>query len=95
MIGVVHHLSDDGFRSVLKRLAPPDCLPRIVTVDVSYFRGRLLNNLLSRMDRGRYVRSPGDYERLFRQNGLRVIRTEVLRTRLRYVQYVGYHLSHE
>jgi SAM-dependent methyltransferase len=93
MIGVVHHLSDDDFRSVLKRLTPPDCLPRIVTVDVSYFRGRLLNNLLSRMDRGRHVRSPQEYERLFCQNGLQIMRTEILRTRLRYVRYIGYHLQ--
>ncbi len=93
MIGVIHHLSDDDFRIVLRRLHPPGLLPRIVTVDVSYFPGWVLNNLLSRMDRGRYVRSPQAYERLFSQNGLRVLRTSVLRTKLRYVRYIGYHLQ--
>ncbi len=93
MIGVVHHLSDDDFRSVVKRLTPVGCLPRIVTVDVSYFHGWILNNILSRLDRGRYVRSPRAYELLFRQTGLRVVRTEILPTKLRYVRYVGYHLQ--
>ncbi len=93
MIGVVHHLSENDFRSVLRRLTPPGFLPRIVTVDVSYFRGSPLNNILSRMDRGRHVRSPQEYERLFGRNGLRVLRTEVLRTKLRYVRYLGYHLQ--
>jgi SAM-dependent methyltransferase len=92
MVGVVHHLSDDDFRSVLQRLTPPGMRPRIVTVDVSYFAGRPLNNILSRMDRGRHVRAPQEYEQLFRRNALRVVRTELIRTRLRYVQYVGYHL---
>lgn len=93
MIGVVHHLSDADFKSVLKRLTLPGLLPRIVTVDVSYFPGRPLNNLLSRMDRGRHVRAPQEYERLFRQSGLRVTCAEVLTTRLRYVQYAGYQLQ--
>ncbi len=93
MIGVVHHLPDGDFRSVIKRLMPAGSRPRIVTVDVSYFPGWILNNILSRMDRGRYVRSPREYEQLFRQNGLRVVRTEILPTRLRYVRYVGYHLQ--
>jgi SAM-dependent methyltransferase len=92
MIGVVHHLTDDDFRSVLQRLTAPGLLPRIVTVDVSYFPGKLLNNVLSRMDRGRHVRTQQEYERLFRRNGLRILRAEVIRTRLRYVQYIGYHL---
>ncbi len=93
MIGVVHHLSDDDFRSVIRRLKPPGLLPRIVTVDVSYFPAQPLNNLLSRMDRGRHVRTPQEYEQLFSRTGLRVTRTEVLRTKLRYVRYIGYHLQ--
>jgi SAM-dependent methyltransferase len=93
LIGVAHHLSDDDFRSALDRFLLPGVLPRFVTVDVSYFPGRPLNNLLSRMDRGRHVRTRQEYERLFRESGLRVTRSEIIATRLHYVQYAGYHLQ--
>ncbi len=93
LIGVVHHLSDAEFRAALERFLLPSILPRFVTVDVSHFPGQPLNNLLSRIDRGRHVRTLQGYERLFRHNGLRVTRSEIIATRLRYVQYAGYHLQ--
>jgi SAM-dependent methyltransferase len=95
MIGVVHHISDEIFRSIAHRLrrAVGPMPPRLVTIDVTYFRRALLNNFLSRMDRGRNVRKPDAYERLYVGSGLQVLHSEVLPTRLRYVRYVGYHLS--
>ena len=92
LIGVVHHLSDDDFRSALERFLLPGMLPRFVTVDVSYFPGQPLNNFLSRMDRGRHVRTQQAYERLYRKSGLHVTRSQTISTRLHYVQYAGYHL---
>jgi SAM-dependent methyltransferase len=91
-IGVVHHLSDGDFRSALERFLLPGMRPRFVTVDVSYFPRQPLNNFLSRMDRGRHVRTQQGYERLFRESGLRVTRSEIIETRLHYVRYAGYHL---
>jgi len=96
MIGLVHHTSDDIFRSLIRRLRwAPGPLPRVVTVDVSYYPGRHLNNLLSRMDRGRYVRAPSGYEQLFRANGLRILKSETHATKAGYVCYAGYHLAFE
>jgi len=93
MIGVVHHLSDDAFRLLAGRMLASESLRRIVAVEVTCVPGRWLNNLLSRLDRGGFVREPAGYESLFARSGLRVVRRELLPTRLRYVLYVGYHLE--
>src|SRR5687767_6758944 len=94
MMGLVHHISDEDFRSVVRRLkSGAVSLRKIVTFDSSYFPGSVVNNLLSRMDRGKYVRKPPAYEALFTQSGLRVTRKEILSTRLRYARYIAYHLE--
>jgi SAM-dependent methyltransferase len=94
MMGLVHHLSDAGFRSLLDRLVRGlETPPRLVTMDPSYFRGRWLNNAFSRLDRGTHVREPEGYEALFRQCGLEIRRRGFLETRLGWVRYAGYHLS--
>ncbi len=95
MIGLVHHLSDETFHSIIHRLrrACGSATPRLVAIEVTYFPGQLLNNLLSRLDRGRHVRRPDNYARLYAGNGLKILRSEILPTRLRYVRYIGYHLQ--
>ena len=94
MIGVVHHVSDEAFASIIDRLRRIDPPPgRLVTIDVSFFPGRAVNNLLSRLDRGRHVRRPSEYERLFEGCRLRILRRDILPTRMGYVRYVGYHLA--
>ena len=94
MMGLVHHLSDDGFRSLVDRLLrDQETPPRLVTMDVSYFRGRWLNNVFSRLDRGAHVREPEGYDALFRQCGLEIRRRGFVETRLGWVRYVGYHLA--
>jgi SAM-dependent methyltransferase len=93
MIGVVHHISDADFGSLVDRLLAADSLERIVTIEVTYFRRRLLNNLLSRLDRGRHVREVGRYEELFAGCGLRISRKEILSTRAGYVSYIGFQLG--
>ncbi|HYK92107.1 MAG TPA: class I SAM-dependent methyltransferase [Acidobacteriota bacterium] len=93
MIGVVHHLPDPEFMSMVKRFRRGDRPPaRLVTIDVSFFPGQRLNNLFSRLDRGRHVRTPAEYEGLFRGSGLIVLKSEILPTRSGYVRYIGYHL---
>ncbi len=93
MIGVVHHLSDEAFHLIVGRLLVSNSLQRIVTTDVTYFTGQWVNNWLSRLDRGRFVRTFQGYESLFESGGLRVTLSSVLPTRLRYVRYAGYHLE--
>lgn len=94
MIGVVHHLSDGELERVIRRLSTSaHTLDRIVAIDVTYFRGRVLNNLLSRLDRGRYVREVEEYEQLYARCGLKILRRGILHTRMRYVSYIGYHLG--
>ncbi len=93
MTGVVHHLSDESFHRIAGRLLSANSLQRIVTIDVTYLPGQWANNWLSRMDRGHFVRTPQAYEDLFERSRLRVLRSSVLPTRLRYVRYAGYHLK--
>ena len=94
MMGLVHHLSDADFRSVVDRLQRNlERPPRIVTMDISYYEGRWLNNAFSRLDRGVHVREPEGYEALFRKNGLEILKRGFLETRLGWVRYVGYHLQ--
>src|SRR5262249_52881401 len=93
MIGLVHHVSDDVFGAIIRRLrAGSTAEPRLVTFEATYFPGYPLSNLLSRLDRGRYVRTPEQYETLFRRAGLAVARREVLPRRWRAARYIGYHL---
>jgi SAM-dependent methyltransferase len=96
MIGLVHHVSDADFRSIAGRLrrAGPS-VRRLVTFETTFFPGRPLNNLLSRLDRGRFVRRPAEYRALFVATGLRVRHEQVLPTRLRFARYIGYHLEFE
>ena len=95
MVRVVHHLSDDAFRAIAGRLLASDSLKRVATVDVTFLPGHRINNLLSRMDRGRFVRESQAYESLFLASGFRVARRAVLPTKLRTVRYLGYHLEPE
>jgi SAM-dependent methyltransferase len=93
MIGVVHHLSDAEFRHLVGRLREGDAgSRRLVAIDVTFFKGMAVNNLLSRLDRGRYVREVASYERLYARCRLRVARKEELPTRAGYVRYIGFDL---
>ncbi len=94
MIGVVHHVNESEFGALVRRVAAgSESLGKIVSIEVSYFPGRLVNNLLSRLDRGKFVRRPAEYEGLFRRCGLNITRTSLISTRAGYVSYLGYHLA--
>jgi SAM-dependent methyltransferase len=93
MIGVVHHLSDVEFRRLIERLRAGDSgSRRLVVIDVTFLEGMWLNNLLSRLDRGRHVREVASYERLYAESALRIARKEELPTRAGYVRYIGFDL---
>jgi SAM-dependent methyltransferase len=93
MIGVVHHLPDDAFGNLVGRLRAGDPQRRrLIAIDVTYFTGMPVNNLLSRLDRGRHVRDVESYRRLYGAWGLRIARKEELPTRAGYVRYIGFDL---
>jgi SAM-dependent methyltransferase len=93
MIGLVHHLSDEDFQSVVSRIRRAVRGPlRIVSFESTFLPRHVISNLLSALDRGRYVRTPEAYAALFQKNGLRVIRKQIIPTRLRHARYIGFHL---
>jgi hypothetical protein len=94
MIGLVHHIPDEVFRSMVARLEQnAGKLPRIVSFESTFLKGRPVSNLLSVLDRGRHVRTPAAYEALFARTGLRVTRREIIATRLGHARYIGFHLE--
>jgi hypothetical protein len=94
MIGLVHHIPDAAFQSMVLRLEQNGGrLPRIVSFESTVLKGYPVNNLLSALDRGRYVRTPQGYETLFARTGLRVTRKEIIATRLGHARYIGFHLE--
>lgn len=70
--GVLHHLTNDEAEGVLRLAARSDRLVRIVTSDIVFLPGKLFNNVLAMMDRGRYCRDPDAYAALARRAGLEV-----------------------
>lgn len=70
--GVLHHLTNDEAVNVLRLATGSPQLVRIVTNDIVFLPGRLFNNVLAMMDRGRFCRDPDAYASLARQAGLTV-----------------------
>ena len=78
LVGLLHHLSDAQAIDLLALLAQCPTLVRAVSLDVVYLDGHWYNNLLARLDRGRYCRSSAGYVALARTAGLRVLRQLVV-----------------
>ena len=76
--GVLHHLSDDEAIGLFKLIAAAPKLARIATSDIVFVPGKHFNNLLARLDRGRYCREPDAYQALARRGGLEVERSETI-----------------
>lgn len=70
--GVLHHLTNEEAEGVLRLAASSPELVRVVTNDIVFLPGRLFNNVLAMMDRGRYCRDPDAYAGLARRAGLEV-----------------------
>jgi SAM-dependent methyltransferase len=78
--GLLHHLDDDEAAALLRMCASAGSVRRIVTSDVVYLRGELLNNLLARLDRGRHARWSDGYLALAERAGTRIVRHQVIRS---------------
>jgi hypothetical protein len=74
---------------VLRLAARSPRLVRIVTNDIVFLPGKLFNNVMAMMDRGRYCRDPDAYASLARRAGLVVdqgmtIASSATNSRVRY-----------
>ena len=70
--GVLHHLTNAEADGVLRLAASSPRLVRIVTSDIVFLPGKLFNNVMAMMDRGRFCRDPDAYASLARRAGLAV-----------------------
>jgi SAM-dependent methyltransferase len=72
LAGVLHHVPDDYAVALLQTLQASKRLSRVVTQDIVYVPGRVVNNVLSYLDRGKFCRAKEGYEALARAAGLRI-----------------------
>ncbi len=80
MNGLLHHLDDEDAIELLKICAATDTVQRIVTNDTVYLPGEPLNNIMARLDRGRFVRNIEGYRDLVARAGLTIAREEAVRS---------------
>jgi SAM-dependent methyltransferase len=76
--GVLHHLANEEAEGVLRLVAGSPSLVRVVTADIVFLPGKLFNNVLAMMDRGRNCREPDAYATLARRAGFEVERGEII-----------------
>ena len=72
LIGLLHHMSDEDARGLLRMLAGSPGMARAVALDTVFLPGRPFNNLMARMDRGRFVRHREGYAKLAADSGFRI-----------------------
>jgi len=72
LLGLLHHLNDAQVLDLLQTLSRGERLVRVVTEDPVYLKGRWINNLLARLDRGKYVRTEHGYLQLLSAAGWQV-----------------------
>lgn len=80
LAGLLHHLTDGECLALLQMCAMAPSVRRIATSDVVYLPGKFMNNLLSFLDRGKFVRTPEKFLELPRKAGLRVAREQLIRS---------------
>lgn len=73
MIGLLHHLTDEQAVELLRMVRRSSRLTRVLTLDIVYLPGHPYNNLLARLDRGRFCREEAGYVALGEQAGFRVM----------------------
>ncbi|HVY26887.1 MAG TPA: class I SAM-dependent methyltransferase [Polyangiaceae bacterium] len=80
LAGILHHLTDDEAKGLLASLRESPKLRQVLSVDIVFLPGRPVNNFLAGMDRGQYCRPEFEYHRLAEQSGLKLERSQVLRS---------------
>jgi SAM-dependent methyltransferase len=80
LAGLLHHITDDECVSLLAMCRAAPSVKRIVTSDPVYLPRARVSNLLAHLDRGRFVRTPGQYRELIARAGLRRASDDVVRS---------------
>lgn len=75
LLGLLHHLDAASVRDLLQMLGASQTISQVVTDDVFYAPGRHINNLLARLDRGKFVRTIPGMHGLFQQSPFEVKRS--------------------
>lgn len=78
--GLLHHLNDQAALSLLRMVKASPRLVRVVTTDIVFLPGELINNIFARLDRGRHCREQSGYESLVEKAGFSLESAEVLRS---------------
>ena len=79
--GILHHLTDDQTLGLLQSLRRSPRLKQVLTVDIIFIPGKPVNNFLAGLDRGQYCRHEQEYYRLVEQSGLKLEKSQILRSR--------------
>jgi SAM-dependent methyltransferase len=77
-MGLLHHLTDAEARDLMDMLSACKSMQRIITLDPVFLPGRRLNNLLVRMDRGKFGRDRDGYRNLAKNAGLTIAKDELV-----------------
>ena len=93
LMGLLHHIDDNQAGELLSHLAESKSLRKVITSDTVFVRGRCINNILCRLDRGRWTRSQKGYENLVGKYGLRIEQRFTVETGFRFAQYFCMGLS--
>ena len=64
LLGVIHHLTDDSVKSLLKILGNSDTVETVITQDITFLPNNFINNIFAHLDRGEFVRTPEVYNQL-------------------------------
>ena len=80
MNGLLHHVDDEAAVQLLRMCGASNTVERIVTSDPLYLAGEPLNNILARLDRGRFVRRIEGYRDLVARAGLTIAHDVVMRS---------------
>ena len=78
MSGVLHHCDDKTVKEIFGLLRQSSRLTRVVTSDIVYLPGEIINNTLAWLDRGRFCRTPERYQQLAREAGYETATTETI-----------------
>jgi hypothetical protein len=95
MVGVLHHMSDSDATGLLHPLARIPSVQRIATVDTVFLPRYPTNNLLARIERGRFVRTVQQYQALAQSADLHVQRSFWIDTGRRVARYYGMVLTRQ
>jgi SAM-dependent methyltransferase len=80
MNGLLHHLDDGAAIELLRMCGSTPSVERIVTNDTVYLKGEPLNNVLARLDRGRFVRRIEGFRDLAKRAGLTIAQEDLVRS---------------